>query len=145
MNAAMPNAYSFTVRGLIAAAAAARSVDRSAGSRAPRARRRDPAEHRRRHVAVNALEPGIGTEVEAEELGLGHRGAGRAAAPGGGGEPEVLDGARAGQGGDGERHTADPDRGDRGDDPDDDRDRDADDRAGGEGDAEVDGHVADRE
>ena len=35
MNAAMPNAYSFTVRGLIAAAAAARSLERTASIRCP--------------------------------------------------------------------------------------------------------------
>ena len=40
MNAAMPNAYSFTVRGLIAAAAAARSLERTASIRCPSVPRR---------------------------------------------------------------------------------------------------------
>src|SRR6185437_11292781 len=105
----------------------------------------EEAEDRRRHVAVDAAETGVRAEVDAEEVRLGDGRARRAAAPGGVREAEVLDGDGAGQGDDGERDAADPDRRDRGDDADDHGDRNADEGADQRGDAEVDGHVAHRE
>ena len=106
---------------------------------------RDPAEDRAGLVAVDAAERAVRAEVEAEPLRLGHRRAGQAAAPGAVDEAEVLDGNRSGQRDDGQAHAADPDRGDRGDQADHHRYHDAGQRRDRERDAEVDGHVRDRE
>ena len=105
----------------------------------------DQAEDRAGLVAVDAAERAVRAEVEPEPLRLGYRRAGQAAAPGAVDEAEVLDGDGAGQRDHGQAHAADPDRGDRGNQADHHRDHDARERRDRERDAEIDGHVRDRE
>src|ERR1700722_20366381 len=143
MNAAMVNAYSLTVRGLTAAAAAARSLDRTASIRCPSLPRlmKPTITHSSTQQASAtqpntgdgtlpsmprnpALVPGAGPK----QLELGPPRAGRAAAPGGVGEAEVLDRDRARQRHHRQRHPAHPHRRERRDHPDPHRDGDADQR-----------------
>ena len=67
---------------------------------------RDPPEHGARQVAVEAAERRRRPEVDAEEVRIRHRRAGRAAAPGGVDEAEVEDGHRGRDRDDGEGHPA---------------------------------------